>query len=202
MNSHIPVPLFISLEPPESIILEAQVFVTFHSSLMKNAPTVCWCWLELNFFIVVNMRLCLVNMGLYFGLMLETMLVTQCHYCRSVITESSSLFLLLTAPYQWAGWGCRSSWDAVQLGQLTLTDQRGILYHMMSCSAYKAGSRPARGWVGGERLLLICITCLPWALFLSLLFSHQYVPYCCKSWDTAGPQKAHQEWIFTCLSNL
>lgn len=101
------------------------------------------------------------------------------------ISDYSELrtFVLLTPPYQWVARGCRRSWDATQLGQLNPTDQRDIPYYVMSCSAYKAGGRLAEDscpgigweWVGGERLFVICITCLSWVVFLSLLFSHQ--PY-------------------------
>ena len=61
----------------------------------------------------------------------------------SAYTESRP-FLLLTPPHQRVGWGC-TSWEGTQLGQLTPTDQRDIPYHMMSCSAYKAGEEEGRG---------------------------------------------------------
>jgi len=53
----------------------------------------------------------------------------------------SRLFLLLTPPHQQVGWECRRSWEGTRLGQLTPSDQRDSPYHMMSCSADKAGGR-------------------------------------------------------------
>jgi len=59
----------------------------------------------------------------------------------SAYTESRP-FLFLTPHHQRVGWGYTSTWEGTQPGQLTPTDQRGILYHMESCSAYQArGSR-------------------------------------------------------------
>jgi len=43
------------------------------------------------------------------------------------------------------GWECTKSWRRTQPGQLTPTDQRDILYHMMSHSATKAGGRRRKG---------------------------------------------------------
>ena len=96
-------------------------------------------WIELIFFIVASMRLC-------FGFVLETVLIIQgCfRYCWAVLTQSRP-FLLLTPPHQRVGWGCTRSWEGTQLGRLTPTDQRDIPYHMMSCSAYKAGRRRRKG---------------------------------------------------------
>jgi len=34
---------------------------------------------------------------------------------------------------------CTGSWEGTQLGKLTQTGERGILYHMMSCPVYKLG---------------------------------------------------------------
>jgi len=53
-------------------------------------------------------------------------------------------FLLLTPPHQ-GDWGCTRSWEGTQLGQLTPTDQRDVLYRMTSCSAMKAVERRRRG---------------------------------------------------------
>ena len=87
---------------------------------------------ELIFFTVAGKGLCagnsVDNTGM-FSLLLS-----------SAYTESRP-FLLLTAPHQQGGWGCTKSWEDTQLGQLTPTDQRDTAYHMMSCSAYKAGRR-------------------------------------------------------------
>ena len=121
-------------------------------------------------------------MGLHPGFVLETVLIIQgCfHYCWAALTQSQGLFLFITPPCQWAGWGCTRSQEGTQLGQLTPTDQRGILgilhSYMKSCPAINLGGRLERGHCSGTDWALvswcwttvfICITCL----FLSLLFS-------------------------------
>lgn len=47
-----------------------------------------------------------------------------------------SLFLQLS---QRTGWGCTRSWEGTESGQLTPTDSRDILHHIMSNSAYNTG---------------------------------------------------------------
>ena len=59
-------------------------------------------------------------------------------------TESRP-FLLLTPPHQRAGWGCTRSWEVTWWGQLTPTDQRDILCHMVSCSVQKLGEEGGSG---------------------------------------------------------
>jgi len=60
-----------------------------------------------------------------------------------VIARQSSTFQLLMLA--WAS-RCMGSWEGTQLGQLTQTGQRDILFHMTSCSVYKLA--------GGQQLLL------------------------------------------------
>lgn len=57
--------------------------------------------------------------------------------------------LFLTLPWQWAGWGCTRSWEGIQQGQLTPTDQRDIPHHTALCSAIKAGRKK------GDRVCLL-----------------------------------------------
>ena len=103
------------------------------------------------FFIVASMGLC-------FGFVLETVLITQGCFscCWAVPTQSQGLFCFSTPPHQRVGWGCTRSWEGTQLGQLTPTDQRDIPYHMTSWSAYKAGGRRRKGGTFG-----VMAFCLP-----------------------------------------
>ena len=67
--------------------------------------------------------------------------------------------------HQQGGWGCTSSWDRTQLGELTPADQRDSPHHITSRSAIKTGwkfARAAIAWVqaghrcvGGEQLFLL-----------------------------------------------
>jgi len=61
----------------------------------------------------------------------------------SASTESRP-FLHLRPPHQHVGRGCTRSCEGTQLGQLTSADQRDIPYHMVSCSAIKAGEEEGR----------------------------------------------------------
>ena len=100
--------------------------------------------IELIFFIVPSMGLC-------FGFVPKTVLIDNTGMFLLLLSSAyteSRLFLLLTPPHKWVGWGCTRSWEGTQLGQLTPTDQRAIPYHMTSCSAYKAGEEEGRGTFG------------------------------------------------------
>lgn len=55
--------------------------------------------------------------------------------CR--VDTGSKPFLLLTSPYQQAGWGCTSSWEGTELGQLSTADQRDMTDIRAPCSVYK-----------------------------------------------------------------
>ena len=54
-------------------------------------------------------------------------------------------FLPLTLPHQQVDWEFLKSWEETQPEQLTPTDQKGTPFHMMSCSAIKAGERGRKG---------------------------------------------------------
>jgi len=51
-----------------------------------------------------------------------------------VVARQSRIFQLLTLAWPAT---CTGSWKGTQLGQLTQTGQRGVLYRTTSCSAYK-----------------------------------------------------------------
>lgn len=97
--------------------------------------------IELIFFIVGGM-------GLWVGFVLEPLLTTQgCfHYWKhySACSESRPI-LLLTSPYQQAGWRCTKTWQGTQLGELPSTNQKDITYYRMLSLAYKAGGRREEG---------------------------------------------------------
>lgn len=75
-------------------------------------------------------------MGLYFGFVLETVLITgHFCYCWAVLTQDSVYTehrpaLPLTPPHQWTGWGCQDSWPG---------EQRDTPHFVVSCSATKVG---------------------------------------------------------------
>ena len=96
-----------------------------------------WAGIELIFFTVAGMGLC-------FGFVLKTVLITQGCFLYCSYTEPRP-FLLLPPPQQRAGWGGTRSWEGTQLGQLTPTDHRDIPDHMVSCAACKAGGRRRKG---------------------------------------------------------
>jgi len=64
----------------------------------------------------------------------------------SVASTQSRIFQLLMLAWPAR---CIGSWEGTQLGQLTQTGQRDILFPMMSCSVYKLGEL-----AGGQRSLL------------------------------------------------
>lgn len=111
------------------------------------------------------------GMGLYFGFVLKTELLTPGYfnYCWAVLTQSRP-FLFVIPPHQRVGWGCMRSWEGTHPGQLTpkggqkgqRPDKRDAPYFIASCSAYKPGQSwletTAQGltghqWVGGEQNL-------------------------------------------------
>jgi len=105
--------------------------------------------IELIFFILAGMGLC-------FGFVLKTILITLgCFSCFPAVLTQSGPFLLLVPPHQQVGWGCTRSWEGTQLGQLTSGDQRDVPYRMTSWSATKAGRRRRKGDIQSDG------TCLP-----------------------------------------
>lgn len=81
------------------------------------------------------------GMGLWFRFVLETWLTSQGCFCYwwPVLAPSWGLFCLSPHPSREWGWGCTNSWEEIQPGQLTLTGQRNILYHIALYSAHKSG---------------------------------------------------------------
>jgi len=69
------------------------------------------------------------------------------------------------------------SWERTQLGQLTQTGQRDILYHMASCSEYKLGGvgwagiaaqEQAGYWLSDGEQMHPCITCFVYSVITVL----------------------------------
>lgn len=98
-----------------------------------------WGGIKLNFFTVVIMGLC-------FGFVMKTVLITQrCFLLLSSVSMDSRSFLLLTPPQQRGDWGCTRSWEETEPWQLTPTAHRDIPDRMESCLATKAGGRRKNG---------------------------------------------------------
>lgn len=77
---------------------------------------------------------------------LKRVLITQgCLSCCWAVLKSESRHFLLLTSHQWAGWRCTRSQEGTQLVQVTPHTQRNILYHMASCSAYRASGRSKQG---------------------------------------------------------
>jgi len=64
----------------------------------------------------------------------------------SVVARQSRIFQLLMLAWPAR---CTGNWEGTQLGQLTQTGQRDILFLMTSCTVYKLGEL-----AGGQRSLL------------------------------------------------
>jgi len=91
--------------------------------------------IELIFFTVASMGLC-------FGFVPKSVDNTGMFLLLLSSSYTASRPLLLLPPlHQRVGWGYTRNWEGTQLRQLTPNDQRDIPYHMVLCSAYKAGVR-------------------------------------------------------------
>jgi len=64
----------------------------------------------------------------------------------SVVARQSRTFQLLVLAWPAR---CTGSWEGTELGQLTQTGQRDLLFHVMSSSVYKLGEL-----AGGQQPLL------------------------------------------------
>ena len=152
---------------------------------------------ELKFFIVACVGLC-------FGFVM-----TQGSFscCWAVLTQHQGP-LFLTQPCQWVGWGCTRSWEGTHLEQLSLTDQRGVPYHMTSCSPIKLRVRDVgEGWPGlllhGDWLgigqlvvsncFLLCYLFFFWDIFFPLLFFSPFTLKKLLNWLYLNP------WVFALL---
>ena len=85
-----------------------------------------------------------------------------------LVAKQSRIFqlLLLAWPDR-----CIGSWEGTQLGQLTQTGERGILFHMMSCCIYNLGEL-----AGGSD----CYSGMAWILFIwwqAIAFVHHLFYY-------------------------
>lgn len=89
------------------------------------------------------------------GFVLKMVLVTRgsFSYRWAALNTQSGSFLLLTQPVS----RCTRSWEGTQLGQMTPTDQRNVLNHMMSCLAIR--SQWAEG--GKERVFWVMAFVFP-----------------------------------------
>lgn len=75
------------------------------------------------------------SVGLCFGLMLKTVLITQGCFINADQGLHRAKAFSTPHPLQL----CTRSWEGTQLGQLTPSDQGDIADHMVSCSALKLG---------------------------------------------------------------
>lgn len=67
----------------------------------------------------------------------------------SACTEAKA-FVFLVLHCQHGAGGCTRSWEGTKPAQLTRTDQRDVLYHMVSCSALKAAVKNEEGEHGQQ----------------------------------------------------
>ena len=100
------------------------------------------CLAALGLVVIQSIIFIVASMGLCFGFVTKTALITQgCFsYCWAVLSQCQSLFCCSHHPASEKMWSWRiRDWEGAQLGQLTPADQRNSPYCMTLCWAISAG---------------------------------------------------------------
>jgi len=103
----------------ESDLFLYLLFSSFLSFFYNSQVVLVSAAIELIFFLLANVVLC-------FGFGVKIMLIT--YKCFQLLLGGQALFSFSCWPARYTG-----SWEGTQLGQLTQTGQKDILFHMMSC---------------------------------------------------------------------
>ena len=94
-------------------------------------------------------------------------------------------FLLLTPPHQQVGWGCTSSWEGTQPGQLTPTDLKGypmpydVMLSIWSWGKKKEGGECSEWWCLSSQVMFThdgALRCWRWLNTCLLMGSSELFP--------------------------